>query len=81
MNRYEELRVCALGHKARAVGMILFIQHGMSHWMRRLNNLDMPGKRSSQHTNGIPASSGVATLLADAVLEIAGPVFCIKGEF
>lgn len=81
MNHYEELRVCALGQRIRAVGMLLFIQQGMSHWMRCLKSLELSEYRTSPHTNGIPGGNGVAVLLADAALEIAGPVFCIKEEF
>jgi len=75
ITRYEELRICALGQKTRAAGMILFLQQGMSNWMRHLECVDLHRYRTSQYTTRMPVGSGVAVLIADAVLEIAGPIF------
>ena len=80
-NRYEELRASALGQKTREAGMLLFLQQGMSRWLHCLDGGGLPAYMISPYTNGTPASSGVAAILADAVLEIAGPVFYLKEEF
>jgi len=81
VNRYEELRASALGQRSRAVGMVLFLQQGMSRWLRFLNGENLFEYTTSSCTGRIPVVSGVAAILADAILEIAGPAFCLKEEF
>jgi hypothetical protein len=81
VNRYEELRANALGQRSRAIGMLLFLQQGMNRWLRRLNNENLSAYTPSPFTGGTPASCGVAVILADAVLEIARPILCLKEEF
>ncbi len=81
VNRYEELRASALGQRSRAVGMVLFLQQGMRRWLRGLNGENLFEYTTSSCTGRIPLVSGVAAILADAILEIAGPAFCLKEEF
>lgn len=81
VNHYEELRANALGQRCRATGMLMFLQQGMGGWMRCLNDEDLSECRTSLCHSETPASNGIAAILADAVLETAGPVFCLKEEY
>jgi hypothetical protein len=76
---YEELRSNALGNINQAVGVAFFLRNGMSIWLREFT---MRGfARPKMHHTILSAFArteaempkiGIASILADAILNIAG---------
>ena len=79
---YETLRANALGCLNQPCGLLLFMQRGMSSWLRTLTGLSNPNPaphccptaESARRTS----TDALAGIIADAILEIIRPVN--KGE-
>jgi len=85
-DKYETLRANALGNANQAVGFAVFLRSGMSGWLRALTEQNcicqeiQPEILSVSHKPkaGI-ATSGLASILTDAILNAAGEVTPLTG--
>ncbi len=80
IEEYETLRANALGQFNRPCGLLLFMQRGMSNWLRTLVGPSNPAPAPHCPTNSTARTStdALAGIMVDAILEIIGPVN--KGE-
>ena len=75
---YEKLRANALGQLNRPCGLLLFMQRGMSSWLRTLAGLSnsdlLPHCPTADSTRGT-STNALVGIMADAILEIIGPIY------
>ena len=74
--KYEALRANALGCLNQPCGLLLFMQGGMSRWLRALAGRGNPATAPHYMIgSGLRTSSdALAGIVADAILEIMGPL-------
>jgi hypothetical protein len=82
IREYETLRANARGELSQSHGFMLLLRQGMSGWMRALKSSGPTIRRmlSPAPSAVVPlaegarlSSAGVATILTDAILDMAGP--------
>jgi len=83
---YEMLRANALGTMNQASAFTVFLRNGMSAWMRLVTERDSGSRETHQQTSSACThvdtdmpDAGLASILTDAILDVARPTTHLRG--